>query len=278
MLGLLCPTAAPAHAVEFERPAISGTAKVGFLLRAMFSGWGSPAFTWLRDGKAIKGAVANCYWLTAKDLGHKVAVRVTVSAHGEKPKAKTSKSVTVKTSNTGAKLTEPFIVKGIWVVSKQHRVKASYIKMGKGLTGSDKEASDAFKKMQKAAKKAGHSIYISQGYRSFATQKAIYKRNVRILGKNQGMAAPPGGSEHNLGLAFDLRSGSARSYAFGRSAAGKWVARNAWKYGFIMRYPKGKTKITGFNYEPWHFRYIGTAHSKAFKGSKLTLEEYLGLV
>jgi LAS superfamily LD-carboxypeptidase LdcB len=76
----------------------------------------------------------------------------------------------------------------------------------------------------------------------------------------------------------DLSTDGLVGHAFGNSAAGKWIAKNAHKFGFIMRYPKGKTDITGYNHEPWHFRYIGVKDAKAFaKAKSLTLEEYLGL-
>lgn len=265
------------------RPVVTGTAKVGYRLIATAAGWSPGArlsYQWLRNGVAIKGATTSGYWLVKADQGKRIAVRVTGVLAGVAPGAATSAAVTAKSSSTGKKLTTPFVVKGVLVVNKDHRISKRYITKGPGVLGSKKEASAALKKLLKAAKKAGYSVQASSGYRSYATQTAIWKRNVKALGKKRGeqLAAPPGASEHNAGLAFDLRSGGRGQYAFGSSKAGKWIAKNAHKYGFILRYPKGMTKITGYAYEPWHFRYIGTEHAKAFaKNKKLTLEQYLGL-
>lgn len=275
------PPVAPV--IVAARPLMTGTTKVGYELAVTTPGWTpgvSFSYAWLRNGVAIKRATSGRYWLTKADQGKRVAVTVTATLPGATARSQSSASAMVGSSTTGKKLTKPFTVKGVWVISKDHRVAKSHLKKGKGVLGSNKTASDALKKLMKAARKAGYTVRPSWGYRSFSTQKAIWKRNVKALGKKRGeqFAAPPGASEHNAGLAFDLRSGSKGRYAFGSSKAGRWVAKNAWKYGFILRYPKGRTKITGYAYEPWHFRYIGTEHSKAFAGhTKLTLEEYLGL-
>ncbi|MEA4945861.1 MAG: M15 family metallopeptidase [Propionicimonas sp.] len=265
------------------RPVVKGIRKVGHQLTASTPGWSAGAtfsYQWLRNGKPIRGASGATYWLVKADQGTKVSVAVTGGLTGAASRTETSLAVKITDGKTGKKLTKPFVVKGVWVINKDHRVAKKYLKKGPGVLGSKKEASKALVKLQKAAKRAGYTIQPTSGYRSYSLQTTIWKRNIRILGKKRGeqMAAPPGASEHNAGLAFDLRSGSKRGYAFGRSNAGKWVAKNAWKYGFILRYPKGKTAITGFAYEPWHFRYVGVENARAFAGTKkLTLEEYLGL-
>jgi D-alanyl-D-alanine carboxypeptidase len=270
-------------AFESARPTLKGKAEVGRELRVDTGAWATGTtfdYKWLRDGKAIKGATQPSYWLTSKDLGKKVSVALTGHSPAGEAKTEASSAKEVADSRTGDKLTKPFTVKGVLVISKEHRVARQYLKKGTGHMGSTEDAGDAFERMRQAAKEAGHSIAASSGYRSFDSQTTIWKRNVRALGQERGeqMAAPPGSSEHNAGLAFDLYSGGNRQYRFGASEAGKWVAQNAWKYGFIMRYPEGKTDITGFAHEPWHFRYIGVEHSKAFaENPTLTLEEYLGL-
>ncbi|MDR1853269.1 MAG: M15 family metallopeptidase [Propionibacteriaceae bacterium] len=173
---------------------------------------------------------------------------------------------------------EPYIVNGIWLINRTHTVDEKYLVEGPGTDGLQAEASKYYEKMRAAAAKQGHYIYISMGYRSFEEQTEIYARNVRALGKNQKAAAPPGASEHSAGLAADICSQEGCGNNFGASESGKWVAKNAWKYGFILRYPKTKTEITGYQYEPWHFRYIGREHTAAFhEDPELTLEEYLGV-
>ena len=90
--------------------------------------------------------------------------------------------------------------------------------------------------------------------------------------------AEAGKSEHQTGLAVDLWDGVTWGLAMARTKAGVWLWRHAPEYGFILRYPQGKVKITGYAYEPWHFRYLGLAHSQDFTAnSKVSLEEYLGL-
>lgn len=94
-------------------------------------------------------------------------------------------------------------------------------------------------------------------------------------------SARPGHSEHQTGLAFDIGEKGKEDLwltsAFGETAAGKWLANNAYKYGFILRYPKGKEEITGFMYESWHFRYVGDEIALETFNSDVTLEEYLGI-
>jgi D-alanyl-D-alanine carboxypeptidase len=114
------------------------------------------------------------------------------------------------------------------------------------------------------------------GFRSYSRQKTIYNNYVAIDGvtKADTYSARPGHSEHQTGLAFDV---GAIDDNYGNTAAGKWLANNAHKYGFIIRYPKGKTHITGYKYEPWHIRYIGTNHATTIYNKQITLEEYLNV-
>ncbi len=142
----------------------------------------------------------------------------------------------------------------------------------------DKKAYKAYLDMQSAAKKNGHSIWISSGFRSYITQRNIYNRNVTNRGKATAdtFSARPGSSEHQTGLCFDLNT---IDEAFGRSKEGKWVNDNAYKYGYIIRYPDGKTNETGYIYESWHLRYVGTDLSYQLynDGNWITMEEYFGI-
>ena len=142
-----------------------------------------------------------------------------------------------------------------------------------------KEAAKSLEKMFKAAEKKKIILYGVSGYRSYARQKQIYDQNVARRGKSatDTVSARPGSSEHQTGLtiATSARSvGCQLSQAFGDTKEGKWVAKNAHKYGYIIRYPYGKSKITGYHYEPWHIRYVGIPVATYLYKNKLTLEEY----
>ena len=133
-----------------------------------------------------------------------------------------------------------------------------------------------FDKMQKAAAAEGLNIYIGSGFRSYDYQVKIYNSMVKAYGKEYAdrVSARPGHSEHQTGLAFDLNSID-QSFADTKESA--WVHAHAHEYGFIIRYPKGKESITGYNYEPWHLRYLGLENAQKVYNSGLTLEEYLGI-
>jgi D-alanyl-D-alanine carboxypeptidase len=141
-----------------------------------------------------------------------------------------------------------------------------------------KETSAALVKLGDGMKAAGYgTLWVRSGYRSFNSQVKMHKAKIATYGKTKGelLAARPGYSEHQTGLALDL--GVQGSSTIG-STSGNWLARNCYKYGFVVRYPYGKTKITGYSYEPWHFRYVGVEVSKAMHKQKIsTLEEYYSL-
>lgn len=126
-----------------------------------------------------------------------------------------------------------------------------------------KPAGVALVHLMNAAKAEGAgNITIASGYRSFARQKAIHADAVRKWGLSAGekLAARPGFSEHQTGLAVDIyepKQGCRIYTCFGKTKAGSWVKKNAWKYGFIVRYPDGETATTGYQYEPWHLRFVG---------------------
>lgn len=138
-------------------------------------------------------------------------------------------------------------------------------------------------KLDTAAKAAGHQLMLASGYRSYDTQVAVYGNEVRAYGQTQAdrQSARPGHSEHQTGLAIDLAPASGACMiqeCFGTMAEGKWLAAHAHQYGFIIRYPQGKEPITGYLYEPWHLRYVGTAlASELYRLGNPTLEEFFGL-
>ena len=126
------------------------------------------------------------------------------------------------------------------------------------------------------------TLIVQSGYRSFSSQKTIHKAKVRALGKVRGerLAARPGYSEHQTGLAVDFaaRGVSTLKVSFAKTKAGIWLAANAYRYGFVLRYPSGKTLVTGYSFEPWHFRYVGVEVATAMHDQAITtLEEFYSL-
>lgn len=124
---------------------------------------------------------------------------------------------------------------------------------------------------------------MTSAYRPYEYQKALHDRYKQADGavKANTYSAKAGYSEHETGLCLDVSSPSVNYnlvQAYGTTEEGKWLARNAHKHGFIIRYPKGKEKITGYDYEPWHIRYVGkTAAGEIYKKNQ-TLEEYLNKI
>lgn len=172
-------------------------------------------------------------------------------------------------------------IDGYLIVNKTYSLPSSY---GTSLTSTTK---NAFNKMQAAAKLDGINIYIASGFRSYQTQNRLYNNYVARDGKAKAdtYSARPGHSEHQSGLAFDICShdldgqDACINSNFDNTDQAKWLAQNAYKYGFILRYPKGKTNETGYKYESWHFRYVGTDLSTKLynNGDWLTMENYFGI-
>ena len=146
------------------------------------------------------------------------------------------------------------------------------------------EAAVATVEMAKAMKDEGAgTLILNSGFRTYKTQEALYDRTkaTRGLAVAEKLSARPGHSEHQLGLAADFSArgqGCVILVCFGNTEAGRWLEENAHEYGFILRYPKGYKPITGFQYEPWHFRYVGVELSTEMKTKGIkTLEEFWDL-
>ncbi|MCL2813232.1 MAG: M15 family metallopeptidase [Oscillospiraceae bacterium] len=136
------------------------------------------------------------------------------------------------------------------------------------------EAQEQFDKMRAGAKKSGINIYIVSGYRSYAVQKQVYENYKRQDPKGaDSYSARPGHSEHQTGLAADLNSASISAH-FENTKEYAWLVENAHKYGFILRYPKGREWITGYVFEPWHWRYVGVKTAEKIKELGITFDEY----
>lgn len=122
------------------------------------------------------------------------------------------------------------------------------------------EVADQLVLLVEAARTAGHPVVsVTSGFRDYATQQGTYEDWVRRSGPEQAdrVSARPGFSEHQLGLAVDLTGTCGGFACFGESPEGQWVAENAHRFGFIIRYPEGGADVTGYAYEPWHLRYVG---------------------
>lgn len=140
-----------------------------------------------------------------------------------------------------------------------------------------KEVYDAFKKMYNDAKEENLYLYISSPYRSYERQNTLYSEYVSGDGVIEAdtYSARPGHSEHQTGLAFDLGTSTDHYIGnFKNSKEFRWIKENGHKYGFILRYPYGKTYITGYIYEPWHYRYVGVEVATYIYENNITYEEY----
>lgn len=163
-------------------------------------------------------------------------------------------------------------IDGILIANKTYSLPSSY---GTGLT---QETKKAFNDMDAEATSLGLNLYLSSGYRSYSTQNKIYNNYVARDGKENAdtYSARAGHSEHQTGLAFDLNT---IDDSFTYTDEGKWVHDNCYRFGLILRYPKGKDNITGYMHESWHLRYVGIdlATKLYNNGNWITLEEYFGI-
>ena len=147
-----------------------------------------------------------------------------------------------------------------------------------------KEAAAGVIELAKAMNAAGKGVLVIQSaYRSYSEQVAVHDKMVKNYGfaKGEAVAARAGFSEHQTGLAMDISArgqGCRIRVCFGQTKAGIWLAKNAYKYGFIIRYPKGSTPMTGYQYEPWHLRFVGVFLATKMKNKKIQiLENYFKL-
>lgn len=202
-------------------------------------------------------------------------------------KTTTSTTTTKKVDTTVSNTQGLKIIDGILIVNKSYPLPKDYVptntyKDATGLnyctTCIDKDAYEKYKEMKADATALGLNIWIQSGYRSYNLQESLYNKYVNRDGKVAAdtYSARPGHSEHQTGLAFDLNS---ISDDFQYTNEGKWVNNNCYKYGYILRYPKGKEHITGYKYEAWHLRYVGEELATKLynNGEWITLEEHFNL-
>lgn len=139
-----------------------------------------------------------------------------------------------------------------------------------------REAGEALKEMATAMRNDGLKIILQSGYRSEDTQSYLYNRYVARDGKEEAdtYSARPNHSEHQTGLAIDVSHDGTLEEYFEDTPQFEWLQDNAHKYGFILRYPKDKVYMTGYTYEPWHYRYVGIEVATLIKNENITFEEY----
>ncbi|RKJ41908.1 D-alanyl-D-alanine carboxypeptidase family protein [bacterium 1XD42-8] len=207
---------------------------------------------------------------------------------------KISASVVKETREQGSEADSSSDLEEDWklmLISKREPVPLDYtfeLGMIQGEIRADIRILEEANEMLKEARKEGIFLVICSPYRDYDRQEMLFNQKVKSY-MEQGMSfmeayiqsshtiAVPGASEHQVGLALDIVCSThyRLDEAFGDTEAGKWLAENSYQYGFILRYPKDKEEITGIEYEPWHFRYVGKEAAKEMTEQKLTLEEYV---
>ena len=188
----------------------------------------------------------------------------------------------------------PVAANNLMLVNKKHGLSASYKpsnlvvpnvpKVNSSKTMMTPEAARALEILFAKARQENIKLTAVSGYRSFDRQRAIFTSNTNKYGSVAAanrFSARAGQSEHQTGLAMDVSSPSvnfALTQSYAQTREGKWLKENAPKFGFIIRYPKGKEVITGYQFEPWHIRYVGKTAALEITSRNITLEEYLGIL
>ena len=179
-----------------------------------------------------------------------------------------------------------YYIDGYMVANKSYGLPQDYAPANTEKYKLTPEVTTYFNDLISAASSAGYSLRGQSGYRSYSIQSSLYNNSVNNNGKEYAdkYSARPGYSEHQTGYAMDicdnnLDSSYCISSKYAGTASANWLAENCWKYGFILRYVKNKTDETGYNYESWHFRYVGYDLAKELynNGDWITLEDYFGI-
>lgn len=210
------------------------------------------------------------------------------ASEGEKKETKPSTKETTKPSSSEPQIELTEIQ---MLVNKEHGLdedfvppdmivpKVKFVYQTAEIKQMQRVAAESLEKMFEAAKQDGLPLAGVSGYRSYQTQKILYGNYVKRDGQAAAdrYSAKPGHSEHMTGLTMDISGYSGKCAAtecFHETKEAQWLADNAHKYGFILRYPKGKEEITGYKYESWHYRYVGEPLAKFIHDKQITLEEY----
>lgn len=183
-------------------------------------------------------------------------------------------------NNTDIKLEEKMLVNKFYHLSKDYKPNDLVELSNNYAYGTDqkvrKKAYNAFLNMWNSAKKDEITLIVNSSYRSYEDQESVYNDYSAWYGEEEAdkIAARPGASEHQTGYALDIQTYNSNRNNFDKSDAFKWLKKNAYKYGFILRYPKGKEYLTGYDYESWHYRYVGKDIAKYIQENKITYDEY----
>ena len=223
----------------------------------------------------IKGVSPGTCYVTlrsAQDPEQEVMIKVTVRGDG------TTNNDTASPQSNKTEAPEPPVydtegltyVQGVLIANKSYSLPPTFEPNLEPLVY------EQFQKLSSDAAKEGLKIYVGSGFRSYSDQEKIYDNYVQQDGKEAAdtYSARPGYSEHQTGLVIDVNT---IDDAFGATAESAWLAEHAHEYGFIIRYPQGKEAYTGYQYEPWHIRYVGSKLATKLYNSGQCLEEYLGI-
>ena len=203
---------------------------------------------------------------------------ITIKSKQSSIYAKTSEMVNAQTTTIIKNKNGAYNVLGTIIVNKKYGLGENYTyKNNQELFDN---ATNAYNNMKNAAQKDGIYLNIVSRYRSYDVQEYLYKSYEEKYTNVDTFSAKPGYSEHQTGLAFDLNGEDPRTSVkdkFEFTKEYEWLRNNAYKYGFILRYPKDKIDITGYKFEPWHYRYVGANISYKLREGNATLEEYLNI-
>lgn len=209
------------------------------------------------------------YFISHKDFQLEKEVKYAISnIYSDKPKISSDKNILLVNKKNG--LDENYIPKDLSIPN---------IEFVNDITDEEKHVSSEIIKpleeLVKAAQKDGIILIGNSGYRSYNTQERLYSDRVKSDGKKAAdkYVSKPGYSEHQTGLCIDITN-QGKYFVEGTEEAA-WLMENSYKFGFIIRYPKGKSYETGVSFEPWHIRYVGESVAKYIYENKLSLEEYL---
>lgn len=224
-------------------------------------------------------------------LGSLLVASIAYSSVGANVTTLPSSKKVQQAKNTAASAPQA-VDKNIMLVNKKRSLSSAYkpnhlvvpnvSKTSSAKTMMTPDAAKALEALFAKAKQDNIKLTAVSGYRSYEKQSTIFASNINKYGSaaaaNQ-FSAKAGQSEHQTGLAMDVSSPSVNfklTQSYANTREGKWLAENAPQFGFIVRYPKGKEKITGYQFEPWHIRYVGKAAAIEITSRNITLEEYLG--
>ena len=225
----------------------------------------------------ITGVSAGTCYVTLKSAADpKQEVMIKVTVRGESADDDNTTSIAPQSNRAEAPAPPVYdtegltYIDGVLLVNKKYSLPATFAPK------LEQVCYDQFTALSTAASKENLSIYIGSGYRSYSDQEKIYDNYVKEDGQEKAdtYSAKPGHSEHQTGLCIDVNT---IDDAFGYTQESAWLAAHAHEYGFIIRYPQGKEDITGYQYEPWHIRYVGSKIAKKIYSSGQCLEEYLGV-